>query len=63
MYDQLFCFADAESLEEFRNILNDEELWYNTHRNNNSVTVISIFESTAKYLYDQIKEKGLRVLN
>lgn len=62
MYDYKFQFADEDSFNTFLDIVHDEELWCNSYRKEKSVVVISIFESTAEYLYKLIEEKGLKVL-
>ena len=46
MYDYDFCFNDEEKFNLFNEYLEEQELWRTLNRNNLTITVESIFETT-----------------
>lgn len=64
--DYKFQFGNEEDFKAFSRILIDEKLWFNQSIKcdcYNSILVYLLPDSTAKRLYDSIKEKGLILLN
>lgn len=56
MHDYLFECGSEAALNKFKQLVSDEELWSKHNPNSTSLTVCSIYESTAEWLYSELEK-------